>query len=133
MSLRYLVDTNHVSFAIRGDGSVRSVLQSVPIDVLAVSAVTIAELEYASLRHPNPGPWDRAWRLLLRGWQVMPFDAPAAVQHARARAAVRHSPIGERDLMIAAIALAHGLTVVTNNTREFERVPALSLEDWRQR
>ena len=60
----------------------------------------------------------------------LPFDEAAADRHADIRWALRHQPIGERDLAIAAIALAHGATMVTNNRCEFDRVPGLVVEDW---
>ena len=62
----------------------------------------------------------------------LPFDDAAAEEYGKVRAhlASLGTPIGPHDLMIAAIALANGLSVVTNNTSEFSRVPGLSIEDW---
>ena len=62
----------------------------------------------------------------------LPFDDAAAEAYGRLRAelARRGMPIGPNDLMIAAIALAYGFTLVTHNTSEFSRVPGLRLEDW---
>lgn len=130
MSLRYLFDTNHVSFALRAHSGLRRRLRRRPLEAMAVAAVVVAELEYSTLRHPQPARWDQAWRALIEGWPILPFDALAAVHHARLRHALRHQPIGERDLLIAAIALANDLTVVTNNLREFKRVTGLRVEDW---
>ncbi len=58
------------------------------------------------------------------------LTAPLRKHHARLRYALRHAPIGERDLLIAAIALANRLVVVTHNVKEFSRVPDLVVEDW---
>ena len=68
----------------------------------------------------------------LAPFQVLPFDVEAASRYVDARLALEQAgrPIGERDLVIAATALAHDLTVITNNTREFGRVPGLRVEDW---
>ena len=65
-------------------------------------------------------------------FRVLDFDARAAECYANARAhlAARGQPIGDRDLMIAAIALAKRLTVVTSNISEFSRVPGVTVEDW---
>ncbi|MHB1192110.1 MAG: type II toxin-antitoxin system VapC family toxin [Longimicrobiales bacterium] len=63
---------------------------------------------------------------------ILDFDASAALTHAEIRGALRQSPIGELDLVIAAVARAHGLTLVTGNTREPSRVPDLPVEDWRR-
>ena len=62
----------------------------------------------------------------------LPFDDPAAEAYGRIREHLASvgKPIGPHDLMIAAIALAQGLTLVTHNTAEFSRVPGLTLEDW---
>jgi tRNA(fMet)-specific endonuclease VapC len=63
---------------------------------------------------------------------VLPFDREAADVYARARFELERvgRPIGERDLLIASIALARGLTVVTHNVSEFARVPGVKTEDW---
>lgn len=69
---------------------------------------------------------------LLSAFRSLPFDDAAADHAARSRAALEASgtPIGPNDLLIAAIALANGLTLVTHNTAEFARVPGLRVEDW---
>lgn len=61
---------------------------------------------------------------------MLSFDRAAAEEHARLRYLLRHAPIGERDLLVAAIASANGLRVVTSNLAEFTRVPGLEVEDW---
>jgi len=69
---------------------------------------------------------------LSNGFLSLPFDGHAARHFGRIRADLAKSgnPIGPYDLQIAAIALAHSLTLVTHNTREFSRVSGLNLEDW---
>jgi tRNA(fMet)-specific endonuclease VapC len=71
----------------------------------------------------------------LAPFHLLPFDARAAERYVEARCALEAAgrPIGERDLIIAATALSHGLTIVSSNTREFGRVPGLSVEDWSRR
>ncbi len=70
--------------------------------------------------------------ILTQQFASLPFDDGAAAIAGRVRAqlAVTGTPIGPYDLQIAAIALAHGLTVVTHNTKEFKRVAGLQVEDW---
>ena len=70
------------------------------------------------------------WRAFVEPFEIVAFDRPAAESHGRLRFAMRSQPIGERDLLIAATALAHDLTVVTHNAREFRRVPGLAVEEW---
>jgi tRNA(fMet)-specific endonuclease VapC len=65
-------------------------------------------------------------------YESFPFDDAAAVEYGGIRGQLAHAgvPIGPNDLMIAAIARGRGLTLVTHNTREFSRIPGLSIEDW---
>ena len=64
--------------------------------------------------------------------QVLLIEAPAAEQFGRFKALLRREgrPIGDIDLLIAGVAMHHGLTVVTNNTAHFDRLPGLILENW---
>jgi tRNA(fMet)-specific endonuclease VapC len=97
---------------------------------IVVSVVTIAELACGSLKHANPEVHRRAWETFVAAFEVVTFDEAAARTHAEVRYALRSAPIGERDLLIAAIALPRKLVVVTHNLREFRRVPRLRVEDW---
>jgi tRNA(fMet)-specific endonuclease VapC len=69
---------------------------------------------------------------LRQQFASLPFDDPAAEQYGRVREQLASAgmPIGPNDLLIASIALANGLTLVTHNTTEFSRVPGLAIEDW---
>jgi tRNA(fMet)-specific endonuclease VapC len=131
MALIWLLDTNALIHAMRGQPArVRAELRRrAPADI-AVSSVTIAELWYGAEKQLDPAKKRAAWTRVLAPYEVLAFDRAAAEHHARLRHALRHSPIGERDLLIAAIATANGLTVVTQNTKEFGRVPGLTVEDW---
>ena len=73
-----------------------------------------------------------ALTLFLANIDVIPFEDDAAVEYGRIRADLKRkgTPIGANDLMVAAHAKSLGVTLVTNNTREFERVEGLMLEDW---
>lgn len=99
-----------------------------PADVY-VSSMNEAELRFGALNGRDPDDLARVEALLAR-FTVLPFDRVAARAHAEARLALRRQPIGDRDLVIASVALAHGLTVATGNVREFRRVPGLAVEDW---
>ncbi|GDY11665.1 twitching motility protein PilT [Planctomycetota bacterium] len=127
----WLLDTNTVIFFIKGrNPALTKRILGHHVSDLRVSDITIAELEFGSLKAPFPNRHRARWRHFLGSLESLPFDAAAAVTHARARLDLRHQPIGERDLLIAAIALAHDLTVVTSNLAEFSRVPGLRCEDW---
>ncbi len=85
-----------------------------------------------ALKNPRPAATRREIDGFLEPFQALPFDHGAAAAYARTRLALERKgrPIGERDLMIASIALARDLVVVTHNTSEFARVPDLASEDW---
>jgi tRNA(fMet)-specific endonuclease VapC len=97
---------------------------------VCVSAVTVAELWYGAEKSEDPDRRRRLVEEFLAPLEVMPFDAAAGRIHGVLRHQLRHHPIGERDLLIAAIARALGRTLVTANRAEFERVPDLTVEDW---
>lgn len=92
--------------------------------------MTVAELWYGAARRPDPQRKRAAWTAVLAPFAVLPFDRASAERHGVLRHELRHRPIGERDLFIAAIALANDLTLVTHDGAEYERVPGLRVEDW---
>ncbi len=127
----WLLDTNVLIHATRGrPPGVRAHLQRQSPDDVAVSSITIAELWYGAEKSVNPARKREVWRAVIGPFQVVAFDRDAAEHHARIRYLLRHRPIGERDLLIASIALAYDLILVTHNAEEFSRVPRLRVEDW---
>jgi len=126
----YVLDTNVIIHSLRGDPSVRRHLSQHRPTTLHITSITIAELEFGSLKSPTPDHHRRRWREAIRHYGHLAFDEAAALHHAHHRLATRHQPIGERDLLIAAIANANGLSVVTNNLSEFKRVRGLRVVDW---
>jgi tRNA(fMet)-specific endonuclease VapC len=129
--VRYLLDTDSVSFALRGQGDVGARLQALRPSDLCISAITLAELRYGA---------DRKGSRKLHGLidtfaatvEVASFDEAAAAEFGRigSTLAERGTPIGEFDVLIAAHAVALRCTLVTNNLRHFSKVPGLSLENW---
>lgn len=132
MTARYLLDTNIVIFALRrADGPLRARLRA-ESDRLAVSAITVSELAYGIQKSADPTANRRAVEQFLALARILPFDGPAA-DHAgeiRAHLAAEGTPIGGYDVLIAGHARSAGLAVVTNNRREFDRVPGLEVIDW---
>jgi tRNA(fMet)-specific endonuclease VapC len=128
---RYMLDTDTVSYALRGIGKVAARLLEHRPSELCVSSVTLAELRYgADLRRSRKlhGLIDD----FVAGVQVEPFEAEAAARFGSVAARLTRSgtPIGEFDALIAAHALALGATLVSNNTRHFHRVTDLRTENW---
>ena len=107
--------------------------QEDPANIMLCSVVLV-ELIYGA---ENSGPAHRVGNLqkieqLRLQYVSIPFDDHAAEEYGKIRAVLAASgePIGPNDLLIAAVALANQLTLVTHNTSEFSRVPGLMLEDW---
>jgi tRNA(fMet)-specific endonuclease VapC len=129
----YLPDTNAwIAYVNPGDSPVKSEFRSHPPADTAFCAVVKAELLYGAYRSTRREDNLRLLATLFPRFKSLPFDDATADTYGRIRADLtdRGTPIGPNDLMIAAIALAHHLTLVTHNTREFGRVEGLHLEDW---
>lgn len=102
-------------------------------DIIALSAITAAELEFG-LRHGGGNPdHESSMRRLLGPFTIYPFDSTDCVHHygiVRADLEAKGRGIGPLDTLIAAHALALNAVLVSHNTREFRRVPNLKVEDW---
>jgi tRNA(fMet)-specific endonuclease VapC len=132
VALRYLLDTNILSELIRDPrGAVARRIESVGEDRVCTSIVVAAELRFGAEKSGSAKLADRV-DLLLSALEVLPLEPPADRHYAKIREhlARRGTPIGPNDLLIAAHALAMGLTVVTANAGEFPRVPGLRVENW---
>jgi tRNA(fMet)-specific endonuclease VapC len=130
--LRYLLDTNIVIY----------VLKRRPIEVLstfkanasrmAISSITLAELMHGAEKSQRVSENLETIEDFCSRLEVLPYGMKAAQHYGTIRAALEKlgQPIGVNDLHIAGHARSEGLVLVTNNTSEFERVPALALENW---
>ncbi len=131
--MSYLLDTNACIRVLNGT-SERLVarIAARPPTEFRLSAVTRAELRYGARRSARTAANIRKLTRFFEPFASLPFDDRAAEHYAIVRAdlASRGEPIGPNDLLIAATALAHDLTVVTHNVREFDRVVGLRVEDW---
>ena len=130
--MRYLLDTNICIYAInQRSRSVVDRLKHEGRGNLAVSTIVAAELAFGvekSVRSDTK----QMLQLFLSSLHVLPWGESAIWHYARQRKSLRQAgtPIGEMDLLIASQALGEDLVLVTNNTREFERVEGLKLENW---
>ncbi len=131
--MKYMLDTNILVYAKnKRPESVLKRLTSLEPEDVCISSVTLAEMEYGVFKSLMPEQNQLALMLFLSGIQIEPFDSKAAFEYGKIRAALtkKGTPIGANDLLIAAHAKSLGLILVTNNTREFERVEGLRLENW---
>jgi len=129
----YLLDTSTLVDVLRGDVDVRRRLLDQPPRTVHTCSVVRAELVAGCGLAREPMTEHAKVERLLRPLLSLPFDDAAADAYGSLRAILQRagSGVGSNDLMIASIALARQLTLVTSNTREFARIPGLAVEDWR--
>lgn len=133
MMPRFMLDTDTCSYIMkRSHPLVLKRLQSVSVDDVCMSVVTKAELLYGVELSPRRAHDASALAAFLPYVEALELDEGAALHYAQIRADLkrRGAMIGANDLFIAAHARALGVTLVTNNTAEFERVRDLTLENW---
>lgn len=129
----WLLDTNICLYLIKKrPEAVPRRLRAVDVADVAVSSITVAELQYGVAKSLRPEQNALALAAFLAPLGVEVFDDAAAAACGPLRADLERlgTPIGSMDLLIAAHALAHGRIVVTNNTRPFDRVAGLRVENW---
>lgn len=99
---------------------------------LCISSITLAELEYGMKRSAAPAKNEQALLRFLAPISVLPFGSAAASEYGEIRAYLQQqgTPIGPLDMLIAGHARSEDMILVTNNVREFERVPGLEIENW---
>jgi tRNA(fMet)-specific endonuclease VapC len=126
-----MLDTDSVSFALRGQGRVGDVILQHSPSHLCISAITLAELHYGAARRKSP-KLDRLIETFVASITVMVFDDRCATVFGRmaSELADAGSPIGDFDVLIAAHAVTLDLTLVTNNAKHFGRVRGLRTENW---
>ncbi|MDR3370538.1 PIN domain-containing protein [Rhodoferax sp.] len=134
--MKYLLDTNIVNYFLRDASSTLSqrILDSTP-DTLAISIISAGELRYGLSKLPSSKRTTELGHRLnavFTAIAVQPLPADAAQHYGNTRTQLEAAGtlIDGNDLWIAAHSLAHNMTLVTNNTRKFERVAGLRVENW---
>ena len=131
--MTHLLDTNICIYLIkkRPESVVRQ-LYSREIEQVGISTITLAELEYGVTKSQYPEKNSVALIEFLTPFGILDFDQAAAQEYGRIRTYLEQKGqlIGPLDLLIAAHAIAKSLVLVTNNEREFRRVPSLNIENW---
>ncbi|MBA3059853.1 MAG: type II toxin-antitoxin system VapC family toxin [Gammaproteobacteria bacterium] len=130
--MMYLLDTNICIYVINEQpAQVLQRLIQVGRESLAISTVTVAELAFGVEKSDRAGTRTKLENFLSK-FPILDWNQEAAWVYGRVRKVLeaKGQRIGERDLLLACQALALGATMVTNNTREFERIDGLKLENW---
>ena len=130
--LKYMLDTNIVIYTIKNKPEVVRSRFKQHYGQMCISSVSYMELIFGAERSGNPEKNLRVLEGFVARMDVIPFDSEAAVQSGQLRAelAKKGTPIGPYDLMIAGHARSEGFILVTNNEKEFVRVPGLRVENW---
>jgi len=130
--LTHLLDTNILADLIRHpQGTVATRIRQMGEDKVCTSLVVAAEIRYGCAKKRSEKLTFQA-NSILEAMTILPLEAPVDTLYGfiRRDLEMKGEPIGPNDLLIAAHALAHGLTVVTANKEEFSRVPDLTVENW---
>jgi len=130
--IKYLLDTNIVIYTIKNrPQEVRHAFKHHQ-GQMAISTVTLGELVFGAEHSAQPGKNQADIDAMTARLDVLSFDENAAIHFGQIRAELysKGKPIGPYDMMIAAHARARGLILITNNCKEFERVPGLRTENW---
>ena len=127
-----MLDTNIVSALVRNPhGALRDKFVGIDSKTICISIIVAAEIRFGLVKGVAKQMQFQI-EALLENLDILALDAPVDTHYAEIRANLekRGLPISANDLLIAAHARSLNLTLVTNNTGEFERVPGLKLEDW---
>lgn len=131
--MRYMLDTNICIYIIKKKPvKVLEMLKKLDIGDICISVITLAELEYGVEKSQQRERNKIALTGFLSPLEILPFSYKAAVKFGEIRAGLEKNGqiIGAYDLLIAAHALSENIILVTNNIKEFSRIPNLSLENW---
>lgn len=131
--MKFLLDTNICIYIIkRKPLEVLQKFNTYQVGEIGLSAITVAELEFGVQKSQFPSKNQQALTQFLLPLQIVDFDHAAAVIYGNVRAMLAKggTPIGSLDTLIAAHALSLQVTLITNNVKEFSRVPSLKLDNW---
>lgn len=130
--MRHTLDTNICSYILRRHpASMIERFATLDPGQLWLSAVVATELRYGAVKLASPR-FSAAVEAWLSGFGVLPWPLEATHHYAQMRAALECAgkPVGAMDMLIAAHAMAEDSVIITNNAREFHRVPGLAVEEW---
>lgn len=134
--MRYMLDTDTCSWMIHRRPGYEGILERCDgkrYGQVVLSAISFAEIQFMAINSVNAAAkFSRIVHLMMH-FAIAPFEERAAQAYGRVRLALRRSPIGPLDTLIAAHATSIGATVVTGNVRHFSLVPGLAVENWIRR
>jgi len=131
--ISYMLDTNICIYIIKQKPiNVINRFRQLPISSIAISSITLSELEYGVMKSSQPDQNQIALSQFVAPLDILPYGDNAAQYYGTIRAFLEKqgTPIGALDMLIAGHALSVNCTLVTNNEKDFSRVPELQIENW---
>ena len=131
--ISYMLDTNICIYIIKQKPvNVITRFRQLPISSIAISSITLSELEYGVMKSAKPDQNQIALSQFVAPLEILSYGDDAALHYGNLRAFLEKqgTPIGSLDMLIAANALSINCTLVTNNEKEFSRVPGLRIANW---
>ena len=130
--IKYLLDTNIVIYVLKRRPTEVLEIFNKNANRMAISSITLSELLYGAEKSQNVDKNLEAIEEFISHLDVLPYDAKASQHYGQIKATLEKKAeiIGENDIHIAAHAISQGLILVSNNLKEFRRVPNLALENW---
>jgi len=131
--MKYFLDTNIIIYFIKGSfPALLKHLKKVPEASIVLPSVVLAEIEYGARKSNDYDKTIKTYKAFTSFFQTAPFEWSASETYGKIRADLESKGcmIGANDCMIAAIVLANDGVLVTHNTKEFERIEGLNVEDW---
>jgi len=130
--MRFVLDTNTLIYFFKGLGNVSSFLLATPPADIAIPTIVLFELEVGIAKSTSPRKRKAQFKEFTALVTIIPFRYAEARSAAGIRVKLEKQgiPIGPYDVLIAASAMANNTILVTHNTKEFERIDGLKIEDW---
>jgi tRNA(fMet)-specific endonuclease VapC len=132
--MKYLLDTNICIYLIKKRyPEIISKLLKVGFDKIGISTITIAELEYGVANSSRSQEAQTALLEFVLPFEILDFNYSAASMYGKIRKELKDKgqPVSDMDMLIASVAMANELIVVTNNEKEFRRISGLKIENWK--
>jgi tRNA(fMet)-specific endonuclease VapC len=132
--VKYLLDTNICIYLIKKQyPEILSKLLRVGFDKIGISTITLAELEYGVANSNRTFEVQTALLEFILPFEILDFNYTAASFYGKIRKELKDKgqPISDMDMLIASIAMANELIMVTNNEKEFKRISGLKIENWK--
>lgn len=131
--MKYHLDTNIIIYALKGTyKEIENHFRSIPFESIVIPRIVVAEIEYSAKKSKNYKQTIEKYNEFINHFEIIDFDEKASRKFGDIRWTLEQAgkQIGPYDLIIASTVLANEGVLVTHNTKEFERIKGLKIEDW---